>query len=126
MTQNKASSSDIERVTNPTKPIDELIERLNLFTTCGCGDDDWPPLRRDVATALSTQRAEIASLKAQNRKLVEVLTEVRDYHEGRKPYDFHRLPDDERAMGAFDAWQPIYAQIKAALANTGSPSLGII
>jgi hypothetical protein len=41
-----------------------------------------------------------------------LLQKVLDYYEGRKPYDFHRLPDDQRANEAFDAWLEIAEEIQ--------------
>lgn len=49
--------------------------------------------------------------------LVALLQTVMDYHEGKKPFDFHRLPDDQRANEAFDAWQEIAARIRQALSQ---------
>ena len=31
--------------------VESVRKRLDLFTTCGCGDDDWPQLRHDVQRA---------------------------------------------------------------------------
>jgi hypothetical protein len=44
-----------------------------------------------------------------------LLSKVMDFHEGRKPYDFYRLPDYERDTESFDAWQVIAAEIRAHL-----------
>lgn len=47
----------------------------------------------------------------------ELLSKVMDYHEGRKPYDFWRLPDFERSCQAFDAWQELADEIRVCLAQ---------
>jgi hypothetical protein len=75
----------------------------------------------DRLRALETQGQSLNALIAEacdvGDELVAALTEVRDYYEGRKPYDFHRLPNDQRANEAFDAWQQIAAWIQTALAR---------
>ena len=45
----------------------------------------------------------------------KLLASVLDYYEGRKPYDFHRLPAEQRENEAHDAWQEIAAAIRAYL-----------
>jgi hypothetical protein len=43
---------------------DNLVERLNLFVTCGCGDDEWPQLRFDTVAALDAKDSHIEKLQA--------------------------------------------------------------
>jgi hypothetical protein len=50
-------------------------------------------------------------------RLKAALAEVLSYREGRAPYDFHRLPADERGNAAFDAWQEVEAKARAAIAS---------
>ena len=52
-----------------------------------------------------------------NRDLIETLETVLAYREGRKPFDFHRLPDDQRANEAFDAWHRVETKIRGVLAR---------
>jgi hypothetical protein len=40
-----------------TSAIDLVMERVNKFVTCGCCDDDWPPLRRDIADTITRLQA---------------------------------------------------------------------
>lgn len=49
-----------------------------------------------------------------------LLKKVLDYYEGRKPFDFHRLPTEHRANEAFDAWQIIAQEIRECLAEEKS------
>lgn len=54
-----------------TPEHDEALveQRLLNFTTCGCGDDEWPHLRHDVLSLIrTTDAARIAELE---RQLVE-------------------------------------------------------
>jgi hypothetical protein len=45
----------------------------------------------------------------------KLLAKVLDYYEGRKPFDFHRLPAEQRANDSFDAWQEIAEEIRQTL-----------
>lgn len=46
---------------------------------------------------------------------IALLAKVLDYYEGNPPFDFYRLPADQRDNEAHDAWQEIAAEIRATL-----------
>lgn len=89
------------------------------YVSCGARDCVMQP-------ETPTYHTEAEAIAAWNRRssskrieeLEKALGSVRDYHEGRKPYDFHRLPDDERANAAFDAWQEVFWSVRATLKAT--------
>lgn len=62
----------------------------------------------------ATRLGDSASVPSAARAL---LAKVLDYYEGREPFDFHRLPDEQRANEAFDAWLQIATEIRAELAQ---------
>jgi hypothetical protein len=45
-----------------TSAIDLVMERVNKFVTCGCCDDDWPPLRRDIADTITRLQAALEEI----------------------------------------------------------------
>jgi hypothetical protein len=46
-----------------TSAIDLVMERVNKFVTCGCCDDDWPPLRRDIADTITRLQAALEEIR---------------------------------------------------------------
>jgi hypothetical protein len=70
-----------------TKASDNLVERLNLFVTCGCGDDDWPQLRFDTVAELDAKDTRIEKLQA---ALLEIATWAEAY-----PVEIFPEPDLE-------------------------------
>ena len=70
-----------------------LAERIDTFTTCGCGDDDWPLMRHDIQRHFESQSAEIERqaediarlhhLDIHNTELLEAAIEGQSYWQAR-------------------------------------------
>ena len=54
-------------------------------------------------------------LTEQRDRLAEVLRNIMAYRKGEKPYDYWRLPFEERENAAFDVWMQIENSINQAL-----------
>ena len=66
---------------------------------------------------MTTDKREEVSMEQDEGRARELLARILDYYEGRKPFDFYRLNDEQRANESFDAWQEIAGEIRTFLAK---------
>jgi len=72
---------------------------------------------REANLGLATN---IAAVTAQRDRLAEALRNIMTYRKGEKPYDYWRLPFEERENAAFDGWMQIENNINQALQSLTS------
>ena len=123
-----------ERMTpTPSQPSEEMVELASAAfysAARGIGERNgytdaapWEGVSNEEREQLrECVRAAIAAMPAPQAEVERALLQkVLDYREGRKPFDFHRLPDDDRANVSFDAWCEIEQSIRAAIAAMPAP-----
>lgn len=100
-------SDDVERLGEALFILSDRLRAEGLIV-------DGNPVADAYDTVVKEWTAFTAS-RSSNDEIVEALGEVLAYSEGRTPFNFSRLPADERANEAFDAWQVIQNRIRAVL-----------
>lgn len=102
-----------------TPDAEAVVARLNSFTTCGCGDDDWPLLRHDTVHLIDA----LSATPAIRDQAFEEAARVADDHRARisNHHPDDKEPADHVAQGYGNAALNIAVAIRALKGAPPSP-----